>query len=437
MHQARATGAATPRVSRSAPAAPRQRVPTAASRDTGSSDTGHRDTGHRDTGHRDTGLDAIRALAILLVLAAHSHPFFAFGPTGSLLASFAGTMGVEVFFSLSGFLIGRILLAHEGQDFGWRAISRFLARRWLRTLPLYYVFLAVLFVAGWNLALHDVLLLQGFVPAIAWHLPHAWSLGVEEAFYLSLPLLVAGLGAGRHSVARAACVALLIGWTLRLGAYYGANPTGAALEWFRTNPIYRIDACALGVLVACLLKPRPGAAPWAPTASLRIALVATAMLIAAAIGTAVVVMFSLDASHGPIITTLVALYHLGMLQALNLAAALAIAGVLGLWMQPRAAARTSLIARAVATTSRLSYGLYLIHLPLFTVIGNHAAGQPWSGAPAYAVSLAATLLLAALAWRFVEAPCLAWRDRHVPASPKPARAEPATLLATPAESFTR
>ncbi len=391
----------------------------------------------RSPAPRDLGLDAVRALAILLVLVAHSHPFFGFGPLVANLASFSGTLGVEVFFSLSGFLIGRILLAQEGQAFGRRAVLTFMARRWLRTLPLYYVFLAVLFAAGWPLAVSDALLLQGFVPAIGWHLPHAWSLGVEEAFYLTLPLLVAGLGAGRLSVARAACATLLIGWTLRLGCYYGASPAGVALEWFRTNPVYRIDACAFGVLAACWLHRRPGRAPWRPGPARRLSLLAGAALAVGVVGAAVIAMFSISsiAAHAPVLNALVALYHLGMLQALNLAAAIAVVAMLGAWPHRAEAAGAFLIApmaaAAVRTTSRLSYGLYLIHLPLFTVASNATAGTSWAGWPAYLLSLAASFALAALAWRLVEAPALAWRDRHLPAAPAPLPTASATPVPSP------
>src|SRR5437868_4314520 len=91
---------------------------------------------------RSAGLDLMRALAITLVLLHHfllpvlRHaswvvPFFGWG-----------FIGVDIFFALSGFLIGRILLKLDSTVARRpRELLRFWARRWLRTLPIYYVIL--------------------------------------------------------------------------------------------------------------------------------------------------------------------------------------------------------------------------------------------------------------------------------------------------------
>src|ERR1039458_3143794 len=94
----------------------------------------------------NSSLDAVRALAILLVLAAHG----SFLVTGWLhghgvpsywLSAPAGCCGVEIFFCLSGYLIGRVLLDLEAAPSALRlpATRTFLIRRWMRTLPLYYI----------------------------------------------------------------------------------------------------------------------------------------------------------------------------------------------------------------------------------------------------------------------------------------------------------
>ncbi|RYY95852.1 MAG: acyltransferase, partial [Chitinophagaceae bacterium] len=86
------------------------------------------------------GLDLMRAIAILLVLVAHSHFFW----PGSYRAQqwfFGATAfwGVELFFVLSGFLIGRILLRlFDKAHVSAASIRVFWIRRWLRTLPNYY-----------------------------------------------------------------------------------------------------------------------------------------------------------------------------------------------------------------------------------------------------------------------------------------------------------
>ena len=367
---------------------------------------------------RDPALDLLRAIAVLLVVAAHTGSFMPLEQFPRLPAALAGSLGVEMFFSLSGFLIARILLAQEGTGFTWPAARRFIARRWLRTLPLWYAFLVVLALFGWHISPHDWVLGHGFVPAIAWHLRHAWSLGVEELFYLALPLAVLALGGGRGSVARAAGFALVLGFTLRLCAWLGASPQGFELELFRTNPVFRIDAAAPGVLAACWLHRHP-----APGPAARGVLLAMALALAALVQAATALMFALGpAAHPVMVSTLVGTYHVALLPLLNLAAALAVvalAGALPRW-------------RPATALARWSYGIYLFHLPIFTVTGPLAEGTRLAGLPAFALSLALSVALAALSWRWFERPILAWRDRHLPAPRATPLAHPVAIPLVPA-----
>ena len=152
-------------------------------------------------------LDGLRACAILLVLGRHSlRPFIsedAFQPVvsiGSLDLTpllLNGWIGVDLFFVLSGFLIGRQ---------AWRgdSLRRFWFKRMTRILPAYWVCLGVvaigLTIAGtWpkNGAhfLAHVVMLQDYTGSV--FVPSFWSLGAEEKFYLLAPLLVFVLGRSR------------------------------------------------------------------------------------------------------------------------------------------------------------------------------------------------------------------------------------------------
>ena len=132
-------------------------------------------------------LDVLRGIAILLVLLAHQ-PI----PKASQLAHF-GLTGVDLFFVLSGYLIGGILLA-ERYSRGRVGVKRFYFRRAVRIWPPYYaclaLTLAVAAAAGLpaRLALPYIAHVQNYYETLPGLAQHFWSLAVEEHFYLLLPL---------------------------------------------------------------------------------------------------------------------------------------------------------------------------------------------------------------------------------------------------------
>ena len=87
-------------------------------------------------------LDVCRSMAIMLVLLSHGRLFLTGVFPELNLLKFGGFLGVELFFVLSGFLIGRIILEklHASSD-GYRWIPSFWFRRWMRTYPSYVIFL--------------------------------------------------------------------------------------------------------------------------------------------------------------------------------------------------------------------------------------------------------------------------------------------------------
>ena len=171
-------------------------------------------------------LDVLRAVAIFFVLGPHT-PFRL--PRESLGYWFfeiwrrMGWVGVDLFFVLSGFLIGGLLFS-EYCKHGSIRFGRFLLRRTFKIWPTYLVFLAAAFAWDvWDAPDKSVALLtrfkdsaQGlwpylihiqnyFLSPMIERIGHAWSLAVEEHFYLVLPLLLLGLirWAGRTPLARA------------------------------------------------------------------------------------------------------------------------------------------------------------------------------------------------------------------------------------------
>ncbi len=196
-------------------------------------------------------LDGLRAIAVFVVIMGHAdYP----------IQHVPADLGVSVFFVLSGFLITRLLL-REQRDTGSVSLSRFYARRTLRIFPAYYVFIAVSFVLDAThgqrgsraLSASALTYTVNYFNAFHHHpdtsIAHAWSLGVEEQFYLLWPaafLLMARRGARtivRGTVVAAVCVIAWRAWLLYRGvdvAYlYNAFDT-------------RFDNLAIGCLLAVI-----------------------------------------------------------------------------------------------------------------------------------------------------------------------------------------
>lgn len=148
--------------------------------------------------HRIFGLDLLRMLAIVFVVFDHSsslipHSIF------SVFHLFYFD-GVCIFFVLSGFLIGGIIInSVEKRGFNRSELFTFWIRRWFRTLPSYYLFLFII-------AILNKLIIKGFPLKVV--LPYlffsqniftdikvsffgeSWSLSVEEWFYITIPLML-------------------------------------------------------------------------------------------------------------------------------------------------------------------------------------------------------------------------------------------------------
>jgi len=140
-------------------------------------------------------LDGLRAVSIILVIINH----VALNYPGSVVKDMGfGSLGVNIFFVISGFLI-TFLLLKEKMQYGNISLKNFYGRRVLRIIPVAYLFILVLFLLNYrfNLSLgtgtflRPLFFCENFVdhptygPAI-----HYWSLGVEEQFYLIFPWLL-------------------------------------------------------------------------------------------------------------------------------------------------------------------------------------------------------------------------------------------------------
>ena len=364
-------------------------------------------------------LDALRGVAILLVVLYHAGERSSCGlPPLDALARW-GWAGVDLFFALSGFLITGGLLDSLGSPGYYRD---FYARRALRIWPLYYAVLGTIFVAAPALApvacssaeYHRAAGVQGWLwlgsPQVptsvageaslraGWaDLGHLWSLGVEEHFYLIWPIAVGWLGIRR--LHRACLAAILTAPAFRLAAVLAGFPEFA---YFFT--LCRMDSLAAGALVAAAARHPGGPAAIRPAlAPLGLATVAATL-------------------------------------GAGLVAGAAVVAVAALVFSSTAAGAALLVARATSDGpapawlrffGRYSYAMYVFDGLFKPAYEGWAARWPFAGSAGYLTLLMATTVTttacALLSWHLLEWPFLRLKQRFehrpddLPAPPNPPR----------------
>lgn len=219
-------------------------------------------------GHRPA-LDGLRAIAVVLVLLAHSR---------LPLVGNGGGVGVAIFFTLSGFLITALLL-QERDDFGSFRVGAFYRRRFLRLVPAMIVCVILAMAVGlylygeildWALIAGTLTYTANWVMAAGAYpaetgLGHTWSLAIEEQFYLIWPLVLMATAALSRSMIVRALLAACLGILILRGFLWDG---GAGLERIYFGSDTRADGLLFGAVVAFLLHGRPlrafpARAPWA------------------------------------------------------------------------------------------------------------------------------------------------------------------------------
>ena len=351
------------------------------------------------------GLDVMRAVAIALVLLDHFLLLLRLCyPGGRGWSVMAGYFGVEIFFVLSGFLIGGILI-RDFHDAGASAatLSRFWCRRWLRTLPLFYLFV------GLNLAINasvvapspdwwkHLLFLQNFHSPAGPFFVEAWSLAVEEWFYLLAPVFIFALVKTglplKRAVLYTAAGGIICATAWRMHIVATGHPDW--LSGSRSVVTMRLDACMYGVLAAWWAHYAP--ASWN---TWRCAKLLAGLLCLFAAGT----MFRFL----PLNTSFAARTHLFTLTSLGamlcLPALAALRAAPGKW------------ALGITCLSQWSYALYLVNFPIFMWLWRRVAYgflHPEIALSTAAGGVVLSILVAAALHYLFERPILRWRDRHV------------------------
>lgn len=330
-------------------------------------------------------LDALRGISWILVMIGHTTEF-----------GFLARMGVGIFFAISGWLITRIILGQL--DRKWSLVT-FYTRRAIRIIPLYYVLIAVavsssLLFPHWkswfewlpsDVPEHELWRYLFTFATEYWRgggggflVGHAWSLGVEERFYVFWPILLTLWPSVRAS-RRVLIVALIALYWVALRVLSNAEVTIAL--WALPFPL--LFGCALAIFSPFRLQ----------SFSRRLTLPAGALALAAYIAYAGVV----ERVQGPTVCTFSLIP--GVLAALLTAAAIATSGD-----------SRNLVFRGLQEAGKLSYAAYLFH-PIFAFLAIKAArtlGLPWIG-PILGIAMIGPV--AFLVHRYIETPFLDLRPR--------------------------
>ncbi len=214
--------------------------------------------------NRIYGLDILRAFAILFVLLGHG----LFLLPVSIRPYIGATVldGVSIFFVLSGFLIGTILIKLlEKNKPSFSLLLNFWSRRWFRTLPNYFlvlfllIFLSLFFKTGfnWTQTKYYFFFLQNFSSPHPPFFGEAWSLSVEEWFYLIVPFLTI-IGAiifkisPKQIIVLVAILIIIFSTAIRYYRYSKGHSYDLAI-WdglFRKQVVTRLDSIMFGVIGA-------------------------------------------------------------------------------------------------------------------------------------------------------------------------------------------
>ena len=348
---------------------------------------------------RSPALDFLRGAAAFAVAVPHYLTTNApFRPAADAVA----VAGVEVFFVLSGFVLApQIVYWVIGKP--WRNLGVFLARRWMRTIPPYVVALIIVALMTGNLLTADFLRylfyvenLFGAANQIDFY-PVAWSLAVEEWFYLLFaPLLfLVGRLVGRSDRRLDAAFAIIV-----IVAVAALRLFFAPHDWdlnVRRVTLFRIDSIVWGYLLYLMLEKHPAPSLKTKAGSRRFAALA-ALVAASTVAELSLAGLAVGGSAAA-------------QQAFPYSSALfGMAGV-GFFRQTDEAFRGRLVSAFSVWLGRISYSAYLFHILVVMAMKPRIAD--WPIGLQLALYLTIVSALATLFWRAFERPILAARPDYV------------------------
>lgn len=346
-------------------------------------------------------LDICRASAILLVLLSHGRRLlFPIFPDAQLF-KFGGFLGVEIFFVLSGFLIGSIIIEKSSQsDSRWRWIPKFWGRRFLRTYPNYLLFLLLnwLIIDTWRPeSTPDLWRYMTFTQSLL--SPHpgffgeAWSLVIEEVFYFFIPVIMFFTWRGSAVQALLVTLFILLGSSLMMRTIFVYSDPELTFNQVRSTALLRLDSIMIGVLTSYFYY---HGKLW------RDRIIKVAPFLSLLLIPVIIISMQPDEVMDDSIFLKVSLFPIA-----NIAAA----GLLVFGMNMRV---NNLFYRLVRPVARWSYSAYLVNLLVLSAMGFYLPQVTADTAVLYWLGfIVTTLTLSAFTYNFFERNILLWRDHWI------------------------
>lgn len=357
---------------------------------------------HNTQNSRIFGLDIVRTCAILLVVLGHG----GFILDNTILEDFpyfSMIDGVTIFFVLSGFLIGNILLIeiNKFEKFKISDLLTFWKRRWFRTLPNYYLILLLNFlVVKYGIIKEDIsqfnfkflFFSQNFKSPFFGFFWESWSLSVEEWFYIITPILVFFLLKiikPKYSFLISTLIMIVLPLIYR---FYIYNPTIDHFWWdvtVRKTVLCRLDSIGYGLLLAWIYYYYSNFWEKIKIPSFLIGVLLIAFILnfeqEAKTHYKQIIYFSL--------TPLSVMFLLPLSESYKKA--------------------SGFFAKSIEHISKISYSIYLIHLALIAEVirDNFPPQGGIDGIIKYVAYLTITIVVSSLLYKYFEKPIMNLRDK--------------------------
>lgn len=361
--------------------------------------------------NRIFGLDLVRFFAITFVLIAHAISVFlipytqnAFlrGVLGRVFSYPLGFFGVEIFFVLSGYLIGTIIIKKIVQNKTLKELFNFYIRRWFRTLPLYFLVVFLLLFNPYvnsNFSWKSLVFLQNFSQSALEFNPVSWSLAVEEWFYLLIPFLFFILfkinkkREDRFFVI--VCSSIVILSIIARVFYVGLNNPSFDFG-IRRHIFLRLDSLTIGILFAGVKYYYSYIYDFFQKNKIRLFVISSLCLIATYLFIILHSQFELDESFfARVFLTSIISFICGFLL-----------------FSIENFKFSNKISKVITFVSIISYGLYLIHLSVFSLFQNiFKAEHLLSSLLVMIFSLFITFIFSYTLYKYYEFPLMNLRDR--------------------------